>query len=203
MPDEIREIRVRYFDTQDAEELYKAIDTKKVYVRQPANVDEIVFWLTSVKWRGGYEADCPIREGIAMVVVDGENNELFRELPQKDDWNGGTSAKKEAPFIDEALRAYAKDAAERYLLASHQQWTKWLWQAGEEKEYGGYRDNWLYFESKCTASTVIEQKTILGEKYEIVRNDYQHKLCNLKWQSFFINKKGNDICEEICGYIFD
>ena len=106
-----KEIKVRYYSEQGAEELYKNIENNRVYVRQPANVPEIVFWLTSNKWQGGYEADCPIKAGITMIVVDKNENELYRETLVEDNWNSGSSASKKAPFLYEAEKEYAIEYA--------------------------------------------------------------------------------------------
>lgn len=198
-----KELRVRFFARQSAEELYKNVETKRVYVRQPANVDEICFWLSGNKWQGGYEADCPIKAGIEMVVVDKFDNELFREVLEEDTWNGGTSAKKMAPFLDDAIRAYSLEKAEQLLLAPCEQWSKWLWDLGKEWGYTGYRDNWLYCECMELKSKVLEEKTILGKEYQLVQQDCKHKICNQSWRVIFVQEKGEIDCERICGYIFD
>lgn len=198
-----KEIRVRYYGQQSAEELYKNIENNRVYVRQPANVSEIVFWLTSNKWQGGYEADCPIREGITMVVVDKNGNELFRETLVKDDWNGGTSASKKAPFLYEATKECARKCAENNLLASHKWWYDWLLSYKEEFGYEGYDDNWLYTECTSLKDKVIGSIDILGKEYKLVRKDYKHNICNKTWKVVFLIEKGSVDADEICGYIID
>lgn len=198
-----KEIRVRFFGRQGAGELYKGVETKRVYVRQPANVDEICFWLSSNKWQGGYEADFPIKAGIQMVVVDNSGEELFREVLEEDNWNSGTSAKKAAPFLDDAIRDYSNKKAEHLLLAPYEEWAKWLYKLSEEYGYNGYRDNWLHCECELLKSKVIEETKILGKTYQLIQQDFKHKICNKYWTAVFVQEKCEYDCERICGYIFD
>ena len=138
----VRILTVRYKFTQNAEDLYWCPETKKMYIRQPANVDSIVFWLTSTKWTGGYEADCPIREGITMRVIDKEENILFEETLEKDDWNGGTSAKKVGDFADEAIKKIAAELNDG--LTDYYEWKEWV--LADKEKFGNkdYDDNWLF-----------------------------------------------------------
>lgn len=198
-----KEIKVRFFGRQGAEELYKGVETKRVYVRQPANVDKICFWFSSNKWQGGYEADCPIKAGIQMVVVDSSGEELFREVLEEDNWNSGTSAKRTAPFLDDAIRYYAAEKAAHLLLAPYEQWAKWLYEFSKEYGYNGYRDNWLHCEYDVLKSEVIEEIKILGKTYQLIRQECKHKICNKYWTVVFAQEKFGYECERICGYIFD
>lgn len=200
----MKEIKVKYYGRQGAEELYRNIENKRIYVRQPANVPEIVFWLTSCKWQGGYEADCPIREGITIVVVDGkEENELFRETLVKDNWNSGTSAKKEAPFLYEATKELAREYAEQNLLAPHKKWREWLIPFKEQFGNEDYDDNWMYWDISTLKSKTIDTRSVLGKEYRIVRDDCKHNICDKEWSRFYLIEKGSDTIEEICGYIFE
>lgn len=93
---ESKTLKVKFKSRQDSEDLYYCPENKRVYVRQPANVPSIVFWYSSSKWSGGYEASCPIREGITFSVdIDGVE---YQETLEEDTWNSGTSAKKVIPF---------------------------------------------------------------------------------------------------------
>lgn len=196
----MKEIKVKYYEKQGAEELYKNIENKRVYVRQPANVSGIVFWLTSTKWEGGYEADCPIKAGVTIVVVDKKGKELFRETLVKDDWNGGTSAKKEAPFLSEATDKFAREYAAQNFLTSHEEWRAWLLSFKTQFGNKDYNDNWVYGDTSLIKSEIIDTRVILGKEYRIVRDDCKHNICNKEWSEFYLTEKGSGVIEEICGY---
>lgn len=198
-----KEIKVRYYGEQGAEELYKNIENNRVYVRQPANVPEIVFWLTSNKWQGGYEADCPIKAGITMIVVDKNENELYRETLAEDNWNSGSSASKKAPFLYEAEKEYASEYAKEHDLFSHQKWYDWLLRFKTEFGYDGYDDNWIYCSSCILEHSIVDEKKILGKEYQIVMDKQQHEICSRTWSGLYLIEKGSDIASEICGYKFD
>jgi hypothetical protein len=81
----------------NGEDLYFCEETKKVYVRQTSNGEgKIVFWMSTSKWSGGYEASCPLKEG--LIIQADYLGTQFEEVLVKDDWNGGTSAVKKFPF---------------------------------------------------------------------------------------------------------
>jgi hypothetical protein len=81
----------------NGEDLYFCEETKRVYVRQTSNGEgKIVFWLSTSKWSGGYEASCPLKEG--LIIQADYIGTQFEEVLVKDDWNGGTSAIKTFPF---------------------------------------------------------------------------------------------------------
>lgn len=93
--DNIRE--VCFLRRQSGEDLYFCKANNRVYSRQPSNGEgKIVFWYSTVKWDGGYEANCPIKEGMTFVISIGGKE--YRETLVRDDWNSGTSALKVAPF---------------------------------------------------------------------------------------------------------
>jgi len=96
MESKIYHVKFKETKRGTGEDLYFCSENRKVYIRQSANVPDIVFWLSSSKWSGGYEASCPIREGISFVVEhDGVE---YTETLVEDTWNSGTSAKKMLPF---------------------------------------------------------------------------------------------------------
>ena len=56
--------------------------------------DDHVRWLTSSKWSGGYEADCPMKEGLEIRISDKAGNVLFVEKIVKEEGYDWTVAKK-------------------------------------------------------------------------------------------------------------
>lgn len=76
------------------EDLYRCKETGKVYIRQECD-EEYVRWFTSEKWRGGYEASCPMREGLELRIVDKDGSLLFRESIVKAPGYSDTVAEKD------------------------------------------------------------------------------------------------------------
>ena len=72
-------ITVRFLDRQGCEDLYRCPGTNQVYARQPSNDKEKVFWYTTSKWHGGYEASSHVRAGVLFRVIDASDNILFEE----------------------------------------------------------------------------------------------------------------------------
>lgn len=189
---------VVFYGEQGAEDLYRCKENKKIYVRQPANVDSIVFWLTSSKWQGGYEADCPLKEGMVMRVVDKSGHVLFEEKLEKDNWNGGTSAKKVGDFSGEAIKKIAESMAEG--LSSHSEWKDLLMKEKEKAGNTDYDENWLYYYYDCVKETVLGIAYYLGEKVYLVKHDCRHKICGIEWSEFLVLTESKLDCLAIAGY---
>ncbi len=202
-----RELRVRYQTTQGAEDLYYCPETKRVYIRQPSNVPGMVFWLTASLWHGGYEASCPVKAGIAMVVMDRrEEHELFREITVSD---GGhdTFAEKKGEFYREAMNCLCSEIAGKYKLADHKKWRGWLLPDKDKMGYKSYDDNWLYCEDELIENETVESGlSVLGMKVYLRRFRYKHKISNKVWDSYIITSpsdKDGNICLGLCGYAID
>ncbi len=179
-----RILTVQFRDNQGAEDLYWCPETKKMYIRQPANVDSIVFWLTSQKWTGGYEADCPIKEGITMRVVDRSGTVLFEETLVKDEWNGGTSAKKVGDFAYEAINKIAEKMSEG--LSTYDEWKDLLKKEKEKSGDTDYLDNWMYCYCNLIKETALGSDHYLGKKVYLVKRKYEHTKCDAKWTEFAV-----------------
>ncbi len=203
-------IKVRFITTQGAEDLYKNIENGRVYARIPANVDSIVFWTTTSKWTGGYEADCPIRAGVKMQVVDKDENILFEEELCEDTWNGRTSAEKKGLFYREAVKSVKENLiGDRNLrgfehrVRSYEEWKKWLVSVMDEYGYKGYRDNWVHYEVEEMNSAVIKTPVILGHKHKEFEITCRHRICGKEWTEIRMSDLDQLPCGEICGYVFD
>ena len=103
-------ITVRFMAQQGCEDLYKCEVTGKVYARQPARSKKYVYWYTTSKWAGGYEASASVRSGITFRVVDGSGNTLFEELMIPSTSDTGSCAITHGDFLSEML----KDEARKY-----------------------------------------------------------------------------------------
>lgn len=205
-----RILTVTFMATQNAEDLFCRKETKRVYARQPANVNDIVFWTTTSKWTGGYEADCPIKAGITMQVVDKDGNVLFEEDLREDEWNGRTSAEKKGPFYREAVRDLSAKLRDEINLRgaeqrvrSYEEWKKWLVSVKNECGYKDYVDNWLHYEVEEMNSVVINTPVILGHKHKVFEITYKHKVCGKEWKEIRVSDLDQLPYGEICGYIFE
>ena len=197
-------INVKFVCRQGAEDLFVSVDNPlKVYARQRSNDKGIVFWCTVNKWIGGYEASCPLREGITMQVVDERRKVIFRETLQKDEWNGGTSAKKEGLFSDELMDEIARKVEEKYGLKTYEQWKKWLNVFSTKYEYCGYSDNWLFCMNNEQNSECLGSHDYFGKPIYLYKTKCVHKVCGAKWEVFEIRYSGEDLCLALCGFRFE
>lgn len=194
-------ITVRFFATQNCEDLFKNVETGKVYARQPSPEKGVTYWYTTSKWSGGYEASGHIKAGIVMRVVDTAGNILFEEELQKIN-DSLTFAYKKGPFMSEAIKSTAHKYANAMRLTPHQDWRKILTQEKDKVGYAGYIDNWLYAEHNTTHRAVIDTVSILGKEKKIVTEKCRHKLCGLEWLTVIVTDESTEITEEICGYLF-
>lgn len=196
-----KEITVRYFGSQSAEDLYRCVESGAVFARQPCD-DKCVRWLTTSKWRGGYEASCPLREGVIIHVVDNAGNLLFCETVKKADGYMDTVAEKAGPFSYEAIEALATDIAQRFNLASYYDWENWLLKDAEAAGYDGYYDNWLY-DAEYEAPVKIAKMDFLGASVYVISQRAKHRKCGKIWTDYEIRTVDLSTCVAICGCIIE
>lgn len=195
-----RVLQVHFKATQSAEDLYYCPETKKVYVRQPSNISDKVFWYTSRKWTGGYEADCPIKSGITMQVVDKFFDVLFEEKLEPDEWNGGTSAVKVGEFKCEAVKRICNAYAQEHDLVSYEKWKAWLSEDLEKYQYKDYIENWLHWERFELGRIVVADVDVIGIPCVIIRFKCRHRISGKTWEETELYDAKQEICEGICGY---
>lgn len=193
-----KEITVRYFASQSAEDLYRCTESAAVFVRQPCD-DKYVRWLTSSKWKGGYEASCSLREGIKLRVVDGAGNLLFCERVVKADGYMDTVAEKTGAFSREAITALTEDITKRFALASYDDWKGWLMKEAEAAGYEGYYDNWLY-DNEYDALVKIAKMDFLGVSVYATKQTARHCKCGKVWTEYEIRTADLSTCVAICGF---
>lgn len=202
----VNEIRVvRYCGTQDAEDLFRCEDLQRIFIRQQCDKDH-VRWLTSSKWTGGYEADCPMKEGLIIRVVDRSGDILFEETLIKEEGYFGTVARKSGPFSWEAIEAVVDEVVEKYHLSSYEDWKSWLLKEGEAHGYTGYNENWLYCESTDGFPEKLQKYSILGEPAHLMRKQSTHNICGKKWTTYDLRdfyKLQPASCYAICGYTLE
>ncbi|MBE6954493.1 MAG: hypothetical protein E7449_01100 [Ruminococcaceae bacterium] len=193
-----KERTLKFYANQDAEDLYRCIETGAVFVRQPCD-NEHVRWLTSSKWSGGYEADCPLREGLVLRAIDRIGQPLFQETIIKVDGYMDTVAEKIAPFSYEAIRNLAKDIADRYKLTHYYDWKAWLMKDADAAGYNGYYENWI-FDAEYEKPEKIEKLNFLGETVWAVKQRATHCKCGNVWYNYEIRTVDMFDCLAICGY---
>ena len=191
---------VRFMAVQGAEDLYRCEETGKVYVRQPCD-DKHVRWCTSCKWTGGYEADCPMKEGIIIDIVDVCGNFLFRESLIKVDGYCWTVAEKVGPFSYEAIKNLAYDVIEKHKLQSWDEWRAWLC-ADYKSMYDGYIENWAFAENEHGKPQKLATMSYLGRKVYLTATQYTHKICGKTWTCYEIQDKYTDVLA-VCGFKFE
>lgn len=82
------------------EDLYLIEENGHVVIRQELGRSEgpQVRWLTASEWSGGYEADCPFKDGLILDILDADGRVVATETTYHTEWNGGGLADKVAPF---------------------------------------------------------------------------------------------------------
>lgn len=193
---------VSFIGRQSAEDLYWCEETGEIYIRQPCD-DQHVRWLTASKWTGGYEADCPMKSGLKMVIADKNGRTLYEELLKQEPYYMGSVAEKKAPFSYEAIKDLGKGIADNLKLISYEDWKAWLMASAEEHGYTGYYDNWLYAEVSREPMEKLDKKSCLGKTVWLTRQKITHKICGKIWTCFELWDENLEQCEEICGYVLN
>lgn len=193
---------VRFIGEQNAEDLYRCEESGKVYVRQRCD-EKCVRWLTSIKWRGGYEADCCLREGLILRIVGKDKQVLYEETVVKAEGYCDTVAYAVAPFSDEAIDVIACEAADKYDLKNYAEWKTMLMRSAKEHKFTGYSDNWCYAEVEYGKVKTLFECEYLGVPACCTAQEATHKVSGQKWTCVEIRDKKKEIVLEICGYIFE
>ncbi len=183
------------------EDLYRCKETGKVYIRQECD-EEYVRWFTSEKWRGGYEASCPMREGLELRIVDKDGSLLFRESIVKAPGYSDTVAEKIAPFSWEAIRAMAAEQAQKLGLRDYYEWRDWLLKSAEEIGFDGEKDTWLYAKVERDPVEQIAKLSYLGKTVWLTAQNETHTVCGKQWTSYEIRSADLMTIEDLCGFIF-
>ena len=192
---------VRFLDQQGAEDLYRCLDNGRIYVRQRCGKDH-VRWLTSIKWRSGYEASGHMRNGMIIKVVDGEERILFEERIVKSEDFCDTVAEKQGPFYDEALKHQANLVGAQATLKSYNDWKTWMMRAARKHGFTGYSDNWCYAEVEYGEVKLLFRFDCLGTSVYCTVQEAVHKVSGQKWKCVEIRDRSKLTVLEICGYEF-
>lgn len=197
-----RTIKVKYLCTQGAEDLFYDITSKrKVYIRQPSYDKEYVLWLTSSKWSGGYEADCPVSSRITFEVLDEKDNCIFSEHNLMEE-NFTVHGKKKYPFFEEQIKMISERCRSYLEALDYESWKKVMSSDKEYHNYTGYSDTWLFCSSIKLSSKVSYLTHIYGMKIYLKRSIEQHKVSKKKWAEFTLVSNDDSVVYEIVGYIF-
>ena len=189
---------VRYFASQNAEDLYQCEETGGVYIRQKCD-ERYVRWLTASKWQGGYEADCSLREGIIIHAVNRSGSVLFREETIKVDGYMDADAEKAGAFSGDAIIALAEDIRKRFDLETYEEWKDWLMREAAAAGFEGYDDNWLY-DNEYEKPEKIAKMDFLGVSVYAVAQRAKHRRCGKKWTGYEIRTADLSTCVAICGF---
>ena len=183
------------------EDLYRCKETGSVYIRQECD-EEYIRWLTSSKWAGGYEADCPMREGLELRIVGKDGSPLFRESIVKAPGYSDTVAEKIAPFSWEIIRALADEQAKKLGLRGYYEWKEWLLKPAEEIGFDGEKDTWLYVKVKRGPVEKIAKLSYLGKTAWLTVQNEMHTVCKKRWTRYEIRPADLMAVEYLCGFTF-
>ena len=191
---------VRFFADQRGacEDLYRTTDKKTVFIRQECD-DDHVYWLTSSKWTGGYEADCHLKEGLVMRVVDGHDKVLFEETIEREDGYSYTTAKKEGPFSWEAIYALAAEIEKQNQLQPYEEWKSWLL-ADKPGENNDYPENWLFATVDYGPYKKLAKLDFLGVSVFATVREAKHRVCGKVWRCYEIQ---DSKLMSACGFRFE
>lgn len=120
-------------------------------------------WLTSNKWIGGYEASCPMREGLELHIVGKDGSPLFRESIVKAPGYSDTVAEKIAPFSWEAIGAMAGEQAMKLRLRDYYGWKEWLLKSADEVGFTGEKRHLALRQGGTGPRREGRQVELLGE----------------------------------------
>lgn len=192
---------VHFLSEQGAEDLYRCHENGRVYVRQRCDKDH-VRWLTTIKWRCGYEASTHMKAGMVIRVVDSREQVLFEETLVRSDDYCDTVAKKVGPFSDEAIKQEAKAVAERSNLKSYNDWKTMMMRSAKEHKFTGYSDNWCY-DAEYGPIRPLFHFEYLGVPAYCTVQSATHRVSGQKWQCVEIRDKSKQTVLEICGYVLE
>ena len=189
---------VVFRERKSAEDLYWCQSNGKILLRQPCD-DGHVRWLTTTE---ACEADCSVRSGITIRVLDSVGCEVFRErvVPRE---NGNTPwSDKKAPFSYEAIKTLERKIAGSMSLRSYEEWKTWL--MGYAKSYGyfGYADNWLY-DAQSAGYEKRHSVSILGRTAHVTARKTTHSVCGKVWTAIELMDAKLENCLGICGFLFE
>lgn len=186
----------------NCEDLYRCKETGKVYIRQESGDDDHVRWLTSSKWTGGYEADCPMKEGLIIRVTDKAGKVLFEEKLIKEEGVTDTWAVKVGPFSWEAVYVLADEMAKQHKLSTYEEWKAWLL-ADMPTDSKIYPDNWLFAMADRRPAKKLAQMDFLGVNAFATSQEEKHTVCGKSWTCFEIRDEAMDTCLAICGFKYE
>ena len=184
------------------EDLYRCKETGRVFIRQKCD-DTHVRWMTASKWRGGYEADCHLREGLTLRVVDKSGSILFEEATFQEEGVTGTWAQKVGPFSWEPPQDLAKEYEQRLDLRPYEEWKAWLMAEAKASGFAGYAENWLFAMAEHKEPEKIDKIDYLGLTAYVTVQEDLHKVCGKRWYSYEVMTEDLSTCLAICGYKFE
>lgn len=200
----MEEVNIRsvcFMRRQDAVDLYRCQDEGKhnrVYARMSCG-DGTVKWLTTSRWSGGYEPDCPMKAGLELRIVDGDGSLLFTEVIEHGDESRDNYAVSKAPMSRDEEKRIAHTWAEKHSLLPYEEWRKNLLQARNLYAPSEIADHWLY----CYANTISTAKEsivdALGRRLYVECCEMEHTTSHQRWKVYML-KQDNYTNLEICGY---
>lgn len=193
---------VKFYGNQrgNGEDLFRCKENGRMYIRQECD-EHKVRWLSSCKWQGGYEADCPLREGLTFELIDQQGSVVGSETLTVCNGYMDTVADKVLPFSWEALGNISKEVATQNNLIDYEDWSDWLMKESSRFNFKGYKDNWLY-DAETIDNVKMEKLSYLGTgtTVRIVKMKMKHRICNKMWWRYEIRSSNLLEVEDLCGF---
>ena len=187
-------LRMKFLRKQSAEDLFLCEDNGKVYSRQPGDSD-YVYWCTTSKMKNGdYEADCPIRSGLTVEVMNFDGGIEFTEVMQNQNSCNNLMAKKIGLFSYEWSDSLSEKIAAEHSLSDYYAWKRYLISDKASSEFASdYDDNWLF----CMDTTISTKRIgkpfyYMSQKCCLTETQYIHNISNKEWTCLELCFSSND-----------
>lgn len=184
-------------------DLFKCKENGKVYCRQsvPGN-DKKVRWLTTNKWKGGYEADMPLKAGIKVIVVDKNGCFVFDETTVEAAHPEDTFAEKRHQFFSEEIKSIVQKESKAKSLIDHNTARERVLSKMDDYGYTGDIDIWFYTMTEELSEDVVATYETLRGSVQLYATKLKHQVTGQEFIEYLLQDKKEDIVLDICGYAF-
>lgn len=195
-------VKVRWLGRQSAEDLYQNVDQPdRVYIRVQAPDKGKVCWYSSIKHPGGYEADCSLRRGLVIHVINKGGQVLFTEQMVSELDSCKITANKNGPFSYEEEKRLADEIQRYFRLSSYDKWRNWLLTMKQQCHNEQLNDTWIH----CTSELLEEPEKIKGYSYLgrsciLLHEKRRHKIVGCEWEAYTLYSEDKMETIALCGY---
>lgn len=195
--------KLRFMAIRGAEDLYCCMEGPykgAIYARQRRNKFTVKWFHTD---ENGHENGKPLKAGLSVNVVDEKDCTLFLESMETDKEYGGTYARKEGPFSDEAFRILGHEIRFDKDLISFESWKRWMLVAKENSIQGQKidDDSWLWCNNEILSTQIVRRGAALtGQRYIVTETEVRHRINGNCWKMYEIKATNNCTVFGLCGF---